>query len=177
VSRKQSLTEAAGEVIPMPLAASWAGIGTGGRAKAYCPFGFDHPDGGTEPALRVYRDHAWCFSCQLYFTVSSLLAAVWELPEEDAAAEALRRHGWKPADYAHLWEEASRPPAPDREALAKALETWCRAACPDWEERQYDDVVAEKTARLRGLLHLVTTEFECRTWLQACKTILRPYLS
>ena len=175
--KKRSLAAAANEVVPFPLAASWAGVDSGGRSKCYCPFPQEHDDGGAEPSLRVYRDHGYCFAEQRYLTVTSLLAAAWEVDPEDAAAKALQRYGWKPADYAHLWEEVSRVPEPDREALAKALVTWCRATCPDWDERQYGDAVSDRLARCLGLLHLVQTGQDCTTWLQACKTALRPYLS
>src|SRR5271156_6449643 len=75
--RKESLAEVADRVIPCPVAARWAGVDAGGRAKAHCPFGFEHDDGGREQALRVYDDHGWCFAEQRYFTVTLLLAAVW----------------------------------------------------------------------------------------------------
>lgn len=178
----RSVTATANEVIPFPLAARWAGIvvhsvserGT----KVYCPFGeVEHPDGGTEPAMRIYPDHGWCFAEQRYFSVVSLLAEVWQLSYQDAAAEALRRYGWKPATYAHLWEQASGEEEPDHDALAQALLVWCEAVAPDWSQRQYDDRTARVLGRCLGLLPLVRTGDECRTWLEGCKRALAPYLT
>jgi hypothetical protein len=175
--KKQSLASLADEVVPFPLAASWAGVDSAGRSKCYCPFPQEHDDGGDEPALRVYRDHGYCFAEQRYFTVTTLLAAFWEADPEDAAAEALRRAGHKPAGYAHLWEQVSREPVPDRDALARALSVWCGSQCPGWQQRQLDDDASGRYARCLGLLHLVRTPEECRIWLAACKKAMAPYLS
>lgn len=144
----------------------------------HCPLGaLEHPDGGAEPAFRVYPDHGWCFACQRYFSPVSLLAVAWELDREDAAAEALRRYGWKPASYAHLWEEAQREPLPDREALAGALTAWCASQCADWRQRQYDQLVSGQLARCLSLLPLVRTRDDCGIWLEACKKAMAHYLS
>lgn len=174
--RKESLAEIADRVIPFPVAARWAGIDAGGRAKAHCPFGFEHDDGGREQAFRVYDDHGYCFAEQRYFTVTLLLSAVWEVSREDAAAEALRRYGWRPASYAHLWADAIRPREPDHGALREALATWCSAQCADWPRRQYDPKVSDRMARCFGLLPLVKTEEDCEEWLAACKRAMRQYL-
>lgn len=171
----QSLVPIANEVVPFPLAASWAEVGRGN--KAYCPFGFEHDDGGAEPALRVYRDHGWCFAENRYLTVSSLLAAAWNMEREDAAAQALERYGWVPPDPESMWADAGRAPQPDRESLADALVTWCRARCPDWDRRQYDERTAARLARCLGLLSLVYSPAECRLWLETCQRAMRPYLS
>ena len=177
MSQRESLTEIADRVIPFPAAARWAGVDAGGRAKVHCPFGFEHDDGGREQALRVYPDHGYCFAEQRYFTVTLLLAAVWEVSREDAAAEALRRYGWKPVGYAHLWTGTVQPREPNRDALRAALATWCSTQCSDWDQRQYEDGPAGRLAKCFGLLPLVHTEQECETWLEACKRAMTPYLS
>lgn len=118
-----------------------------------------------------------CFAEQRFFTVTMLLAAVWEVTRDDAATEALRRYGWKPASYAHLWEGVMQPREPDRDALRAALAIWCSAHCADWDTRQYDDVAAGRLAQCYGLLPLVRTEQECEDWLRACKQAMAPYLS
>lgn len=174
---RESLVAIADRVIPFPVAARWAGVDAGGRAKVHCPFGFEHDDGGREQALRVYPDHGYCFAQQRFFTVTMLLAAVWEVTRDDAATEALRRYGWKPASYAHLWEGVMQPREPDRDALRAALAIWCSAHCADWDTRQYDDVAAGRLAQCYGLLPLVRTEQECEDWLRACKQAMAPYLS
>lgn len=174
--RKRSLASLANEAVPFTLAAAWVGL-SGGRNKHHCPFGLGHDDGGDEPAFRVYEDHGYCFSCRRRFSVVALLAGVWEADPEDAAAEALRRVGYKPATYAHLWEQASLAVAPDTDALAAALKTWCSAHCADWETRQYSEAVAVRLARCLGLLHLVKDAPDCERWLDGCKRAMQPYLS
>lgn len=169
----ESLPQAADRVIPFPVAARWAGVDAGASpahgAKVHCPFGFEHDDGGQEKALRVYPDHAWCFAEQRYFTVTILLAAAWEVTREDAAAEALRRYGWKPASHAHLWAQVTAPREPDKGALREALATWCSARCRDWVARQYDPLIAGRLGQCYGLLALVRSEHDCMTWLEASK--------
>jgi hypothetical protein len=168
--------------VPFPLAAQWAGVEVwsdpGERGvKTWCPFGAaEHPDGGTEQAMRVYSDHAWCFAESRYFSVTGLLAEVWQLDREDAAAEALRKVGHVPADYAHLFTEASRGLPPDREELAAALVTWCEAQCGTWREAQYQLGVSSQLSRCLGLLPLVCSEEDCGTWLGAAKEAMRRVL-
>lgn len=172
----------ANQKVPFPTAARWVGMsvheGSAERGiKTWCPFGaFEHPDGGTDPAFRVYPDHGWCFAEGRYFSVVSLLAAVWELDREDAAAEALRRIGYVPADYAHLFAEGTKPPEPDTDALAAALVTWCEARYGDWKALQYEPAVAVMLSRCLGLLPLVHDEDECRTWLDGCKQAMQQVL-
>lgn len=173
----ESLAEIADRVVPFPAAARWAGVDAGGRAKAHCPFGIIHDDGGAEQSFRVYEDHGYCFAGCGYFTATRLLAEAWEVTREDAAAEALRRAGWRPASYAHLWASVTRERPPDRDALRAALTVWCSARCPDWDRRQYDQRTADKLARCYGLLPLVKTREDCVRWLEACKAAMAPYLS
>lgn len=188
MARIKSLARLADEKVPFPLAARWAGVavheGSAERGiKTWCPFGaFEHPDGGAEPSFRVYPDHGWCFAEVRYFSVVTLLAAVWELDRQDAAAEALRRIGWVPVSYAHLFEQAARDPEPDADALAGALVTWCEAYCrdqggqPGWKALQYEPEVAGLLSRCLGLLPLVHTGEDCRTWLDASKRAMQQVL-
>lgn len=177
MQRQESLARVADRTVPFPVAARWAGVDAGGRNKAHCPFPFEHDDGGREQAFRVYDDHGYCFAEQKYFTVTTLLATVWEVSREDAAVRALRDFGWRPAGYAHLWAEAGREPEPDREALREALAVWCAGHCPDWGTRQMESRTALRLSRCYGLLRLVRTPEECAKWLEACKRAMAPYLS
>lgn len=184
MARQRSLITLANEKVPFPVAAGWAGVEVyadpGERGiKTYCPFGaVEHPDGGDEPSLRVYADHGWCFAEDRYLTVVSLLAEVWQVTREDAAAEALQRHGYVPANYAQLFDAADRDPPPDKEALAGALTAWCERTCPDWHRQATDDpVVAHQLATCLGLLPLVHTAEDCETWLGACKQAMAKVLT
>lgn len=181
--RSKSLVVLANEKVPFPLAARWAGVEVHGEpgergVKTWCPFGLvEHPDGGDEPAMRVYGDHGWCFAESRYFTVTGLLAEVWQLERADAAAEALRRVGWVPATYAHLFAQASREPPPDREALAGALVAWCESQSSLWPQEQYLPAVSRQLSRCLDLLPLVGTSQDCDVWLSAAKKAMRVVLT
>ena len=179
----KSLTRLANEHVPFPLAARWAGIEVydepGERGiKTYCPFGeVEHPDGGLEPSLRVYIDHGWCFAESRYFTVVSLLSEIWETSRNEAAEEALRRVNYKPASYAHLFEQADKDPEPDQDALANALVIWCMSRRPDWKEAQYSPAIASMLARCFGLLPLVRDGNDCDVWLSTAKQAMQRVLT
>jgi|GEM_PF-2670815 len=164
MSPARSLAAEADEHVPFATACSWA------RISAPSPRGArDSCPKCGEGALKVWPDHAFCFACRAYLTVTRLLALAWELSEDDAAAQALDRIGWVPASFAHLWEDSSRQPAPDRGELERALKAWCAAAVPDWAARQYDQPVARKLSLCLGLLADVHTEADCTVWMDGCR--------
>lgn len=179
---EETLPQIANRVVSFPQAARWAGIRFWGDtrergSKVHCPFGLLHPDQGRERAFRVYSDHGYCFAERRRFTAVSLLAAYWELSWKDAAKKALDLIGYVPAGYAQEFENAQKPPEPDRRALAVALAEWCRANCSDWSDRQYHRVVAGQLSRCLGLLPLVKTEGDCARWLEGCQQAMAPYLT
>jgi hypothetical protein len=161
--------------VPFATACRWAGIEFYGEAhergvKVYCPFGdFEHPDGGREPALRIYHDHGWCFAESRYFSPVSLLAEVWGVSWEDAAARALDKTGYVPEDYRSQWEQVTADPAPDLAALELALDAFCAGRFRDWQTVQYHPVVSRQRAECLGILPLVRTARDCPVWLEACK--------
>jgi hypothetical protein len=170
----KKLTALANEKVPFSQAATWAGLGTGARdrgMKATCPS--CHED----QALRVYPDHAWCFSERKWFTTVVLLSVSWDMDFAEAASEALRRVGYVASDYAGRFAEVQRVTDPARDDLAEALRTFCRGICPDWVTRQYDPGVAALLSRCLGLLPLVTDEGQCALWLAKCKQAMRKALS
>lgn len=183
----KSIVALANEKVPFATAVSWAGIQVFGSTergqKVYCPFGaVEHPDGGMEPAMRVYPDHAWCFAESKYFSVVSLLAEVWQVTREEAATEALTRSGYKPADYAERFATAgSCEQEPDQDALAAALLIWCEAWCERygarWRAVQYEEAVAAIRARCLGLLPLVYDLGDCDIWLAASKEAMARVMS
>jgi hypothetical protein len=167
--RKKPVTVIANEQVSFLTAVRWLGAGDTARdrgIKVTCPLC------GERDAMRVYPDHGYCFGEQQFFSTVSLLASKWEMDREDAALEALKRIGYVPASYAHLWDEALRDPDPARDDLSAALRTWCEAHCENWRTRQYDETVAGKLARCNGLLVKVQTEEECAKWLATCKVVM-----
>lgn len=182
MSRKESLAQVANRHVSFPHAVRLAGIGFYGEARErgsviYCPFGFRHLDGGVDKAFRVYPDHGYCFAEKRWFSPVGLLAEVWDVSREDAAARVLDMVGYVPADYAHLWKEAVSDPEPDREALSVALTEWCRSQSSDWQTAQYDSRVTDLLSRCIGLLPLVKTESDCRRWLERCKAAMTVVLT
>lgn len=163
------LAAIANERVPFSRAAQWAGLGADSRdrgLRARCPA---CGEGG---AMRVYDGHAYCYAERRRFSAVTLLAEVWDMDRESAAIRALKKVGYAPPGYAHLWDQAAREPEPALDDLAAALRTWCAANCPDWATRQYDDQVSRRLAFLLGLLRLVRTEEQCTLWLEKCKKIM-----
>jgi hypothetical protein len=168
-ARRRSLAALAAEQVPFPVAARWAGLDGGDRdrgVKVSCP-----SCGGRSDA-RLYPTGLWCFSEAKRFGTVSLLALVWKMDRETAAAAALERYGYAPPDAAALLREARRDPGPAREDLADALRIWCAASCPDWTAAQYDHAVSRKLAECNAALPLVTTAEECGEWLERCKVVM-----
>lgn len=145
-------------------------------AKLHCPFGeYSHPDGGKEPAFRIYpgdSSHAWCFACQEYYSPVGLLAAVWDVTQDQAATEMLKRAGWTKPPYSEQWTEAIEPARPDLQTVGKALLVWCDANIPGWKYRQLDDVPSLWLSKCLGLLVSVSTEDEARQWLAGCQQVM-----
>ncbi len=165
----------ANRVVPMAVACRAAGVrvpdvhrDTG--SKMHCPWGFEHSDGGRDPAFRVWRDHAWCFSHQEWFSPVRLAARIWEVSYEQAAIKLLDLVGYKPADYAHHWQKVARPPELDRSAAAQALRNYCSALAP--QERLAGPVAAEYMSRCLGFLTQVKDEAEAAQWLDLAKTVM-----
>ena len=141
-------------------------------AKVSCPFGaLYHPDRGTEAALRVYRDHAWCFAEQEYFSPCRLTAMVWDCTQDDAALRLLDSIGYKPVSYAQHWQNATREPHLDAVALAQALRTYC-SRLPGWDYLQLEAGPAEYLARCLGFLSRVNTIQEAERWLGLSKQVM-----
>lgn len=148
-------------------------VDEGAHGKMFCPWGeFTHPDGGDEPAFRVYSDHGFCFACWQYYTPVSLCTAAWEVAEDSVAEKLLHLAGVAPESYDELWDRVVRPIPIDTRAIWEALRTYCVRNFPRWESLQYHDEVSLYLARCRGLLTRVENEADARQWLDACSLVL-----
>lgn len=179
----QSSIARANQVVPFASACRYAGMtdvpaprDTGSRA--YCPFGeLNHPDEGRDKALRIYYDHGFCFAEWLYLTPVRIYAMMHELDDEYAARELLVQHGDQPASYEERWAGAAGfVLEPDRNALAEALRTWLSATYADWNNRQYDPLIAGILARCLGLLSRVVSESDCEMWLKLSKQAMTQHM-
>lgn len=169
-----NLVTMANSKVPMPVTCRELGISVppGTAPKVYCPFGaFYHPDHGHEAAMRVYRDHSWCFAEQEYFSPVKLASRVWGSEQEDAAVRLLDVIGYKPASYAQLWQAAAREPIVDTDAVSQALLNYC-ARLPGWEYLQLEPGVSEYLSRCLQFLTSVMTEDDARDWLHRSKLVM-----
>lgn len=157
--------------VSIATAAALVGVpARAGKSKTYCPFGdLSHPDGGSEPALRLYDDNkAWCFSCEKMWTPVSLCAEAWDVDPEAAAERLLAHIGWRPGDYAAAWEHATQPEPIDAGQLRAALRMRLAREHAGWESLQYDADIAGCLAKCLTLLTLVTDNTQARQWLDGC---------
>lgn len=170
---KYSRIDTANREVPFSTAAAWTGLlDQPARArgiKTSCPFCFDM--GSKDLAFKIYEDHGYCFAENRYFSSTRLLAAYWQMPEEDAASKALKMIGWRPPTVENLWNEAIAEPLPDIAALEVALRKYC-GTLPGWKDLQYTPNVGGVLAQCLAALPIVRTNQECVEWLSRCKVIM-----
>lgn len=67
----------------------------GGSYKGYCPFGFEHADGGIEKQWRTYpsTNSSYCFAGHGSLTPVRLVQIKKDIKATDAAVDILRRYG------------------------------------------------------------------------------------
>jgi hypothetical protein len=172
MAREKSLTAIANEQVPFWTAACWVNLVSGSEArdrgdKAWCP-----DNCSTSKSMRVWDDHAWCYSCRRRWTTVTLLACYWNMTYEDAAAQALRRIGHVPLSHAELFAQYSRAPEPDRLALEQALVIWCGTRAAGWDRLRYDPAVAKMLSRCLSMLPRVHDDADGDRWLDVCKQVM-----
>lgn len=153
----------------------------GASGKYRCYFGdFNHSDGGRAASFRIYSDtnSAYCFSCRMAFTPTSLYAQAKEVSRKNAAMALLEEIGWKPVSQAQHWASLVSPeePKPDPSMLALALRTYCARICSEWDELQLTPEVGGVLSRCLSLLDKVHTSQEAEQWLDVCKTVMKKKL-
>jgi hypothetical protein len=143
-------------------------------AKTWCPFGhLFHPDGGDEPAFRLYGDHAFCFACWKYWTPSRLCADAWDVPEEVAAARLLDETDTRPPSWEERWDQIVSPEPPDLSQLADALRIYCSGEVQHaWEQARLDPGVSRMLTGCLGYLGQVTDDKSAREWLDLAKSVM-----
>lgn len=153
--------------------------GQDGGGKTRCPFGeLYHPDGGQDPAFRVYSEHAFCFACWKYWTPSRLAADAWDLPEEIAASRLLDETGTRPAGWEEEWDRVAAEPRPDASQLADALRVFCSGeAGLDWEQARMDPEVSLYLSQCLGYLGGVQTSQDAGQWLDLAKQVMNTVIS
>jgi hypothetical protein len=163
-----------GIVVPGELSRSW---------KTNCPFGFEHPDGGVEKAMRVYGSNtAYCFSTHGMLTPVRLIQIKTERRAATAAKRLAERYGLRVGEP--YWEKAKRlilerdeagmkvgSPSNAVQALQRSL-----ARVPNYETRQFDtDVTLAMEEQLEALDVAMRsrTPGAVREWLREATEAIR----
>lgn len=153
-----------GIYIPDEIVRSW---------KTYCPWSFEHPDGGTDKTLRIYPSNsAYCFALHGVLTPVRIVQIQHECGSYKAAHILAEKYGlaqrkpyWERMNELVL-EQATRkknrgPLSYAAEALRQAL-----VQVPGFQWREFDDdVVAEVGRQLERLDDLDDREGAAREWL------------
>lgn len=144
--------------------------------KVWCPFGqLYHSDGGSTKAMRIYpaTNSAWCFAGCGYFTPVKLIAMDRGVTDQQAAELILERTNYVAPDYESRWQAlVEAQPTIDKDDLAEALKVACARMTPDWEDRQFDEEVAQKLRQCLGLLPKVRSAEDATKWLSTTKKIM-----
>jgi hypothetical protein len=132
--------------------------------KGYCPFAWEHPDGGLDKGFRTYpsTNSAHCFVMHGYLGPVKLVQIGQDLRPVEAAKWLLREYGLlKPRSYqARFAEVREEMEARERSIgstayLVEALQSYL-ARVPGYEDKQFSSQVAgvmeEELERLDALL-------------------------
>jgi len=170
----------ANDLVPIEEAFAIIGADVWPHGKNYCPWGeVTHYDGGQEKALRVYADSnsAWCFDENRRFRPVDVLMREFDIDAETAALRLLEHIGYVAPDYESRWDAiAEAEEVVDANALTEALRLACKRMTNDWDNKQFDDIIARKFQQCLSLLSKVKTSADSDQWLavtkQAMKTVL-----
>jgi hypothetical protein len=180
-TEERSDIQIANELYSIVDACNIAGMGTsGGNAKQWCPFGeIAHSDGGMAKAFRIYEDTntAHCFACQATWTPVKLVAQVRDVSYESAADYILTLINYVAPDVDSQWAALmSQQQKVNADDLAEALKVACLRMAPDWEVRQFEDLVAHKFRQCLDLLPKIHTEEAANKWLTIAKQAMKQEL-
>lgn len=154
--------------------------------KGYCPFGFEHPDGGVDKGWRTYpaTNSSYCFVMHGYLTPVRLIQIQTGRKAAASAKYLLEHYGLLGSyDWRERFQEISADRAQRQneplgavsyvvEALNMSLEDH-----PAYESEQYKSYFAEALEAELGRLDQTlsvskTTEEDIRRWLQEAKANL-----
>jgi hypothetical protein len=148
--------------------------------KGYCPFAFEHPDGGMDKGFRTYpgTNSAYCFVQHGYLTPVRLIQLKDDLTVVEAAKKLLDSKGLlEPPDPFKRWHEVKA--AHDREeigepqVLVEALHTKL-AQHPGYVEHAMDQRFMQVMEHQLGVLDRIladerVSDFVVRAWFsKAC---------
>jgi len=178
---RAELLKTANERVSITAACNMIGMNVSDYAaasmKVYCPFGeIFHQDGGMSKSMRIYTESnsAFCFAGCGYFDPVKLISTKRDIPEEAAAEALLEETGYVAPNYQDQWDALmSEKPVVNTADLAEALKVACSRMVPNWEERQFDELVSHKLAQCLDLLRKVHTDDDATNWLDVTKKVMK----
>lgn len=126
---------------------------SGRSFKGWCPFSWEHPDGGVDRTFRTYpsSNTGYCFEMHSVLTPSRIAAYVWDMNRADAARRLLRQRGLLgKRPYRERWKEiASEREQRAEESIPMLVEALRMSASkhPNWQaesvecEREFEEVL------------------------------------
>lgn len=163
---------------------------TGSSWKGYCPFGWEHPDGGIEKGFRTYpaTNTAHCFVMHGSLTPVKLLVLSRGWSYRRSAEELLRRAGkldvrpWRERWDELVTERAQTASSADLgdpaelvEAIHEALRTH-EAYPPSGVSPRLSEVLNARLEVFEGLRESKASVAQVRQWFEATKAALRAVL-
>lgn len=149
--------------------------------KTQCPIGYEHSDGGSANALRVYpsSNSSWCFSHSQRFGPIELAELYFNLPRVQAARSLLQHYGISlhPPTTDQRWAtlQESRVHRPDTGVLRELFLKKARSL-PGYDTHQYDPevtAVVSKILRSAEDMGFDPTEEDVEKWLQTSEKIMK----
>jgi hypothetical protein len=123
----------------------------GASYKSYCPFAYEHADGGFDKGFRTYpaSNSSMCFPMHGYMPPVRLVSLKYGISQPRAAERILERYGLlRPRNYRARWSElmVAREQAKDQignpQNAVAALQTALEQTT-DYRARQFDSDVSE----------------------------------
>jgi len=152
--------------------------------KSWCPFGFEHPDGGITRTWRTYpgTNSSYCFEGHGYMTSVRLISIQRDWGSYKSAKYLLEIYGlMKPKNYRERFNQMVSDRAMRQDSigpvsdLVEALHVALRGH-PMYERHQFDVAFQQEFERglavLDGMLSVKATEVELRAWFAEVRGLL-----
>ena len=150
--------------------------------KDYCPFGFEHPDGGVDKGWRIYSmtNSSYCFVQHGSMGPVRLVALRKELSHKKAAYAILDRYDLiKPRHYRQRYDELIQAQATRMESIGNLADLvgalhQALSQEPFYAERQFTTEFAEQMEAALGELNDLTSSSPeaVREWFTRAKSEL-----
>jgi hypothetical protein len=156
--------------------------------KGYCPFAFEHPDGGVEKGFRTYpgTNTAYCFVLHGSLNPVRIVELKEDVPPLEAARKLLSDRGLlEPKDVMERWNDALRAnergvELGDPQVLVEALQEFLRTHPAYAEQSLSPRFMGEMEVQLNVLDRVLddprVSESIVRAWFSKAKVELQAVL-